>query len=51
MLARAISGARFVPLESRNHLILSHEPAWPHFIDEICGFLNEDERPPVTDAF
>jgi hypothetical protein len=22
-------------------LILSHEPAWPRFIDEICGFLSE----------
>jgi DNA-binding winged helix-turn-helix (wHTH) protein/pimeloyl-ACP methyl ester carboxylesterase len=38
-LARAIPGARFVALESRNHIILSHEAAWPRFIDEICGFL------------
>jgi len=40
-LARAIPRARFVALESKNHLILSHEPAWPRFIDEICGFLSE----------
>ena len=26
MLAHAIPNAQFVPLESRNHLILSHEP-------------------------
>ena len=39
MLARGIPGARFVALESKNHLILSHEPAWRRFIDEICGFL------------
>ena len=39
MLAREIHDARFVALESKNHLILSHEPAWPRYIDEICGFL------------
>lgn len=48
MLAREIPGARFVALESRNHLILSHEPAWPRFIDEISRFLREDERQPVS---
>jgi pimeloyl-ACP methyl ester carboxylesterase len=46
MLARGIPGARFVALESKNHLILSHEPAWGRFIDEVCGFLKEDEKPP-----
>jgi pimeloyl-ACP methyl ester carboxylesterase len=45
-LAQAIPGARFVALESRNHLILSHEPAWPRYIDEICGFLREGEPRP-----
>jgi pimeloyl-ACP methyl ester carboxylesterase/DNA-binding winged helix-turn-helix (wHTH) protein len=38
-LARAIPNARFVALESKNHLILSHEPAWPHFMREISAFL------------
>jgi hypothetical protein len=41
--ARAIPKARLVTLESKNHLILSHEPAWPRFIDEISGFLKSDE--------
>src|SRR5262245_18297813 len=41
-LARAIPQARFVALESKNHIILSHEPAWQRFIDEICGFLREE---------
>jgi pimeloyl-ACP methyl ester carboxylesterase len=50
MLAREIPGARVVPLESRNHLILSHEPAWARFIDEVCGFLNEDAPQPLTAA-
>ena len=50
-LARAIPKARFVALESKNHLILSHEPAWQRFIDEICGFLGfEDESPQMTTA-
>jgi pimeloyl-ACP methyl ester carboxylesterase len=39
MLARSIPNARFVALESKNHLILSHEPAWPRFAAELCGFL------------
>jgi pimeloyl-ACP methyl ester carboxylesterase len=47
-LARTIANARFVALESRNHLILSHEPAWPRFIEEVCGFLSEDEYPSVS---
>lgn len=28
MLARQITGARFVEIDSRNHLRLSHETAW-----------------------
>jgi DNA-binding winged helix-turn-helix (wHTH) protein/pimeloyl-ACP methyl ester carboxylesterase len=39
LLARGIPNARFVALESNNHLILSHEPAWPRYADEICDFL------------
>src|SRR5215510_11289236 len=35
--------ARFVALESKNHLILSHEPAWPRFIDAITEFLRSEE--------
>ena len=41
MLARSIPDARFVALESKNHLILSHEPAWPRFAGELCGFLSD----------
>jgi pimeloyl-ACP methyl ester carboxylesterase/DNA-binding winged helix-turn-helix (wHTH) protein len=39
MLARSIPNARFVALESKNHLILSHEPVWQRFAAELCGFL------------
>jgi class 3 adenylate cyclase/pimeloyl-ACP methyl ester carboxylesterase len=41
-LAAGIPGARFVPLESRNHLILEDEPAFPRFLEEIKAFLNTD---------
>ena len=40
-LAAAIPGARFVSLESKNHIILEHEPAWPRFLDEVRRFLAE----------
>jgi pimeloyl-ACP methyl ester carboxylesterase len=38
-LAAGIPGARFVPLVSRNHLILEDEPAFPRFLEEVRGFL------------
>ncbi len=40
-MAAAIPGARFVPLQSRNHLILGDEPAFGRFIEELTGFLRE----------
>lgn len=39
-LAIGIPGARFVPLESRSHIILGHEPAWDVCMDEIDRFLD-----------
>jgi DNA-binding CsgD family transcriptional regulator len=39
LLATLIPGARFVPLESRNHLLLEHEPAWRRWVDEMRAFL------------
>jgi pimeloyl-ACP methyl ester carboxylesterase len=41
-LATVIPGARFVPLNSRNHVILEQEPAWPRFLGEIRNFLGID---------
>ena len=38
-LAKGIPGARLVPLEGRNHLILEDEPAWPKFLTETRRFL------------
>ncbi len=39
-LACAIPGARFVPLEGRNHILLEDEPAWPRFLAEVRAFLS-----------
>lgn len=38
-LASAIPGARFVPLESRNHILLQDEAAWEVFLAELDAFL------------
>jgi len=38
-LAAGIPGAKFVALESRNHLVLESEPAWEKFVGEIKAFL------------
>jgi DNA-binding winged helix-turn-helix (wHTH) protein/pimeloyl-ACP methyl ester carboxylesterase len=40
ILARAIPNARFVPLDSNNHIVLSHEPAWQCLMDEMCTFFD-----------
>lgn len=41
-LACLIPGARFVPLESRNHVLLESEPAWTRFVQEVRAFLGAD---------
>jgi TolB-like protein/pimeloyl-ACP methyl ester carboxylesterase/Tfp pilus assembly protein PilF len=43
VLARGIPNARFVALDSNNHLVLSHEPAWNRYTTEICDFLSAAE--------
>jgi pimeloyl-ACP methyl ester carboxylesterase/DNA-binding CsgD family transcriptional regulator len=39
LVAALIEGARFVPLEGRNHLILEDVPAWPAFLAAAGDFL------------
>jgi DNA-binding NarL/FixJ family response regulator len=39
LIASLIPGARFVPLESRNHILLEHEPAWRLWLEEVRAFL------------
>lgn len=41
-LAALIPNARFVPLNSCNHVLLEDEPAWPRFVQEVRAFLHED---------
>lgn len=37
-LASGIEGSEFVQLNSRNHILLAHEPAWKHFQSAVCDF-------------
>jgi pimeloyl-ACP methyl ester carboxylesterase/DNA-binding SARP family transcriptional activator len=41
LIASRIPGARFVPLESRNHVLLPRDPAWSAFVSEVRAFLCE----------
>lgn len=38
-MASRIPDARLVPLDSPNHILLSHEPAFRQFFDELAAFL------------
>ena len=38
-IAAGIPGAKFVALESRNHMVLEGEPAWNRLLDAIMTFL------------
>lgn len=48
ILAAEIPGARFVPLESRNHVLLENEPAWERLLGETRGFLSAGSLPAET---
>ena len=45
LLATLIPDAHFVLLESANHILLEHEPAWDAFLSEIEAFLGTDTKP------
>lgn len=38
LLASLIPGAEFVPLDSANHVLLEHEPAWTTFLSHLDRF-------------
>jgi DNA-binding NarL/FixJ family response regulator len=42
LLAAGIPGAQFVELDSRNHILLEHEPAWQRFREAILEFMQDD---------
>ena len=54
LLAARIPDARFVQLDSRNHVLLEHEPAWERFKDELLSFTgvapSSVEEDPIFDA-
>jgi pimeloyl-ACP methyl ester carboxylesterase/DNA-binding CsgD family transcriptional regulator len=43
-VASAIKGAEFVPLESRNHILLEQHKAWIAFWDEISEFMRRHQE-------
>lgn len=45
LLATLIPGARLVTLESRNHILLPDEPAWPAFLSELREFMGSVAAP------
>lgn len=50
-LASLIAGARFVPLDSANHILLENEPAWTEFRTELRAFLPVGRStPPLVDG-
>ena len=49
-VATGITGSQFVELESRNHVLLEHEPAWARFKEAVLAFAGE-AAPPAADAF
>jgi len=51
LIASAIPGARFVPIDSGNHLLLD-EPGWAHWLAEVRSFLPvaAPAQDPVFDA-
>jgi hypothetical protein len=42
-LAAKIPGASFIPLESRNHILLATERAWDIFAQVCRDFLNQPD--------
>ena len=44
LIASLIPGARFVPIESRNHLLLEDEPGWGRWLEEVRAFLPTGSR-------
>ena len=44
LLAAGIPGAEFIELDSRNHILLEHEPAWQRFCEAVLEFTRRDRR-------
>ena len=49
-LAAEIPNAEFVQLDSRNHVLLEHEPAWSHFKEAVLEFTGRGTQAGARDA-
>ena len=49
-LAAEIPGAQFVELDSKNHILLEGEPAWPRVQEAVLEFAGIDAAPASEDA-
>jgi DNA-binding NarL/FixJ family response regulator len=50
LLASSIPGAEFIELDSRNHVLLEHEPAWLRFCEAVLSF-SQPQAAVVDSAF
>jgi pimeloyl-ACP methyl ester carboxylesterase len=41
VIASRVPGARFIALDSRNHILLPRDPAWGRLVSEVQQFLHE----------
>jgi pimeloyl-ACP methyl ester carboxylesterase len=51
LIAGLIPGARFVTLETRNHLMMQTEPAWRDFLEALAGFYPPEKVAAAASAF
>ena len=49
LIASGISSAQFVELDSRNHILLEHEPAWERFCAAVTDFTGAPEAADIED--
>jgi len=50
-LAREIPGAEFIQLDSRNHVLMEHEPAWREFREAVLRFTGQAHRADAAALF
>jgi pimeloyl-ACP methyl ester carboxylesterase/DNA-binding CsgD family transcriptional regulator len=51
LVAAGIKSAEFVELDSRNHIVLEHEPAWTRFQQAVLDFFQVDRNTGEDPAF
>jgi DNA-binding NarL/FixJ family response regulator len=48
LIAAGIAGAQFVPIDSRNHLLLEQESGWARWLDAVQEFLSQRTNPALS---